>query len=455
VADVRRDRLYIADSGHNRVLVSTLDGRLERAIGSGKEGFADGEAYEAAFRQPQGLALTSDGATLYVADTRNHAIRAVDTTTGAVTTIAGTGRQLQQTPGAEAKGLTTALASPWDVLVHGRTLFVSMAGIHQIWSLDLDTNEIAVFAGTSREGIHDGNRKRFATLAQPSGLAADNRYLYWVDPESSSVRRVPFDGEGEVETLVGKGLFDFGDANGSFEDARLQHAQGVAISGNTLVIGDTYNHRIRAVDLEARRVTTLAGAAERGWKDGSGGQARFAEPTGVSIAAGIAYIADQDNHLIRTLDLATGRAGTLQLTNLSAIAGAPAPGSVTRVTLPVQTVSPGATQLRITFTTPTGYHLNSQAPSELALQTSNPAVVELGERSVRWSTDEGQVTVPVPVNLAEGSTAVTAVGYVYYCRSGQEALCFIQPLEITLPVTVARGAAAGEIALAYALPQSP
>ena len=143
------------------------------------------------------LALSRDGNTLYVADTRNHAVRQVDLRNNEVTTIAGTGKQLDRLPGNSAKARETALASPWDVVAAGNTLYITMAGIHQLWALDLAKSTISVFAGTSREGINDGDRRSQATLAQPSGITADDHYLYWVDPESSSVRRVALSGDGE------------------------------------------------------------------------------------------------------------------------------------------------------------------------------------------------------------------------------------------------------------------
>src|SRR6185312_4245869 len=113
-----------------------------------------------------------------------------------------------------AKATETALASPWDVVDVGNTLFITMAGVHQLWALDLKAGTIGVFAGTSREGIDDGNRLTQATLAQPSGIASDGTNLYWVDPESSSVRELAVDGKGDVRTLVGTGLFDYGNKDG-------------------------------------------------------------------------------------------------------------------------------------------------------------------------------------------------------------------------------------------------
>jgi hypothetical protein len=326
-----------------------------------------------------------------------------------------------------------------------------MAGVHQIWAMDLERGTVSVFAGTSREGIDDGDRRQQATLAQPSGLTSDGHYLYWVDPESSSLRRVPLDGGGSVDTLVGTGLFDYGNRDGRGKNAQFQHAQGVVFANGHLYVGDTYNHTIRAVDADSRNVTTVAGSGERGWSDGPGTAAKFDEPGGPGFAAGTLYVADTNNHLVRTIDTSTGIVATLSLTNLAVAATTPG-GRVTKADLPAQEVAPGATTLRITLTAPPGYHLNSQAPSHIALASSNPAVIELGERELSWTTDEAEVVLPVPTNLQEGAATITATASVYYCRGGEEALCFIQQFEISLPVTVRSGASAGEVALAYTLP---
>ena len=451
LADAKSDRLYIADSGNNRVVVSTLSGELLKAIGTGSEGFADGAANESSFRQPQGLTLSEDGATLYVADTRNHAIRAIDTATFETRTVAGTGQQLDRLPQSKAADARkTALASPWDVLEVRGQLYISMAGIHQLWALDVATGTIGVFAGTSREGIDDGPRREMATLAQPSGITTDGEYLYWVDPESSSLRQVRIQGEAEVQTLVGTGLFDYGAEDGRGTKASLQHAQGVTYDDGALYIADTYNHRLRVYDITSKEVGTSVGS-ERGWADGTAGLAKLDEPAGLSAADGKLYIADTNNHLVRVFEIATGQLSTLTFRNLAAITTAGA-GRVTKVELPAVTVSPGATNLRISLKTPEEFHLNGLAPSKLELTSASPAVLGLGERTLEWSTDEASVTIPVPVALTEGSTTLTAVASVYYCRTGEEALCFIGQFELVLPVTVSASSTNGELALSYELP---
>jgi len=456
LADPAGNRLFIADSSHNRILISDLSGKLEEAVGSGKQSFDDGAASEATFNSPQGIALSPDGKTLYVADTRNHAIRSVNLTTFEVTTIAGTGQQLDNIPKDGTKATQAAMSSPWDLATDGNTLYITMAGVHQLWAMDLKAGTVSVFAGTTREGIDDGERLS-ATLAQPSGIVSDSSgtgtpaNLYWVDPESSSVRTVPTAGDGSVKTLVGTGLFDYGDNDGTGTSAKLQHAQGIALGNGVLYLADTYNHKIRAVKLSDDSVTTLAGDGTRGWSDGTGKAAHFDEPSGISYAAGKLYVADTNNDLIRVIDTASGRVSTLTLTNL-AVASAPTAGNAIPIALPAQKVSPGAANLRIEFTTPKGYRLNSLAPSRITLSSSNPAVIDLGEKTLTWSNEDTSVSLPVPVSVHDGSATLTGTASVYYCRTDQNALCFIQQLEISLPVTIVNGASAGEITMSYALP---
>jgi len=316
--------------------------------------------------------------------------------------------------------------------------------------MSLAENTIEVFAGTSREGIDDGSRLTQATLAQPSGMATDGRFLYWVDPESSSVRRVALDGE-IVETLVGTGLFDWGDADGGAGAAKIQHAQGIAVVDGTVIIADTYNQKIKALNPATRELRTIAGDGMRGWSDGEGPVAEFDEPGGLSEARGKVYVADTNNHLVRIVDPVSGETDTLVLSNVGVAKGGAGSGRVVRATLAEQAVAPGATNLRLVLRTPESYHLNSLAPSRLVLTSSNPAVIALGETEISWSTDEGVIEVPVPVVLANGEATITATGHAYFCETGEEALCLIQALELTAPVRVAQQAGGGEVVAEYTL----
>src|SRR5882672_2600671 len=148
LADQKSERLFIADSDHNRIVIAKLDGTLIETIGTGAHGAQDGSFDQATFFRPQGMVLEGD--TLYVADTENHLIRQVDLKARIVKTIAGTGRQSRE-HSVTGPALNVALNSPWDLQLVGRTLYIAMAGPHQIWKLDLDKQEISTFAGSGRE----------------------------------------------------------------------------------------------------------------------------------------------------------------------------------------------------------------------------------------------------------------------------------------------------------------
>ncbi|MER6735259.1 NHL domain-containing thioredoxin family protein [Streptomyces puniciscabiei] len=226
-----------------------------RRIGSGTRGFADGGSEEAAFSEPQGLALLADGSVV-VADTVNHALRRLDPGTGEVTTLAGTGRQWWQGSATSGPAREVDLSSPWDVAVFGGKVWIAMAGVHQLWTYDPAAGTVAVAAGTTNEGLVDGPGAE-AWFAQPSGLAATAERLWLADSETSALRWVDLDGH--VHTAVGTGLFDFGHRDGAAGQALFQHPLGVtALPDGSVAVADTYNHALRRYDPATGEVTTLA-----------------------------------------------------------------------------------------------------------------------------------------------------------------------------------------------------
>jgi len=264
VADAKNDRLFIADSNHNRIVITKLDGSLIDIVGNGVAGTTDGAFDKAAFYRPQGMAL--DGDSLYVADTENHLIRRVDLKARTVETIAGTGKQSLEYF-KQGLGRTVALSSPWDLQLVGRQLYITMAGPHQIWKMDLDKGEISTFAGSGREARTDGPLLE-AAFAQPSGIASDGRRLYIADSESNIIRAINT-ASGRVETLVGGDLFKFGDTDGTGDDVRLQHPLGVLALGDKILIADTYNHKIKELDVKQLSVKTFLGRGKPGQVDGA------------------------------------------------------------------------------------------------------------------------------------------------------------------------------------------
>jgi DNA-binding beta-propeller fold protein YncE len=316
LADGEGNRLFVADSGHHRIVIGDLEGKQVRVVGSGSSGLADGDPNIAEFNHPQGMALGSGGKTLYIADTGNHAIRAVDLNDHSVTTIAGTGYQATQRQGGPAR--ETALSSPWDLAMVNGDLWLAMAGTHQVWALDLAERHVRPVAGTGAESIHDGPLAD-ATFAQPSGLTALDGICYLADSESSTIRRID-PAQDRVRRIVGRGLFVFGDIDARGDSVRLQHPLGVEAvweAGQPIVyVADTYNDKIKRLDPARREVTTVFGGDARGFADGSWRDAEFWQPCGLSIAGHRCFIADTNNHALRVADLATGEVHTLALDGL-------------------------------------------------------------------------------------------------------------------------------------------
>ena len=318
LADGPGDRLFIADTNHNRMLVTTLEGSVRQVVGSGSAGLEDGDFITATFDHPQGMALTGD--VLYVADAENHALRRVDLVAERVDTIAGNGNQGYQRDG-RGPGLQMELNSPWDLAYHEDTLYIAMASTHQLWSMNLADGQIGPYAGSGRESITNGLLAN-ATLAQPNGITTDGDRLYIADSETSAVRSAELDPNGLVRTIVGLDPFFFGDVDGPEHMARLQHPTGITIHDGVLYITDTYNHKIKQVLPVTRTVLTLLGTGRAGYQDGAGNQAMFSEPSGLSFAiredgaSPLLYIADTNNHLIRVADLQASQVSTLEITGL-------------------------------------------------------------------------------------------------------------------------------------------
>ena len=309
LADEASGRLYIADSNNHRIIETDFEGRIERTFGSGRAGMEEGPATEASFDCPQGMAM--DGERLLVADTENHAIRGVDLETGDVTTVAGVGHQSMRYHAGGAP-LEVALNSPWDLTISDGRLYIAMAGFHQVWQMDLEATQITPFLGSGREGLTDGPADS-AMLAQPSGLEASDGILYWVDSETSSVRMANLSGPAEVATLVGEGLFVFGDEDGLGDQVKLQHPLALAVRGYEVFIADSYNHKIKRLFPHNRGCLTYLGEGNPGLIDGTSNAARLYEPGGLGLAGDRLFVADTNNHCIRVADLKAQSLRTLEV----------------------------------------------------------------------------------------------------------------------------------------------
>ncbi|MET8097528.1 NHL domain-containing thioredoxin family protein [Streptomyces sp. NPDC005236] len=335
--------LLVSDTTRHQLVELEEDGEtVVRRIGSGVRGFVDGGAEEAGFSEPQGLALLDEGAVV-VADTVNHALRRVELATGAVSTLAGTGRQWRRGSPTSGPAREIDLSSPWDVALFGGRVWIAMAGVHQLWAYDPGTGTVEVTAGTTNEGLVDGPGPE-AWFAQPSGLAATADRLWLADSETSALRWV--DPDGSVHTAVGTGLFDFGHRDGAAGQALLQHPLGVtALPDGSVAVSDTYNHALRRYDPATGEVTTLA--------------TDLREPSDAVLVGDDIVVVESARH---------------RLTRLRLPEEAVRVESVARRTRRAATdVTPGAVRLDVNFQAPAGQKLDDRyGPSTRLLVSATP-----------------------------------------------------------------------------------
>ncbi|MGW3655734.1 NHL domain-containing thioredoxin family protein [Streptomyces sp. NPDC005151] len=336
----------VSDTTRHRLVELDPDGEtVRRHFGTGDRGFADGGPDEVRFSEPQGLAVLPDGR-IAVADTVNHAIRALDLTTGVTTTLAGTGRQWWQGSSTTGPASEVDLSSPWDVAWFADRLWIAMAGVHQLWSYDPDSGTVQVAAGTTNEGLVDGPADE-AWFAQPSGLAAsaDGDRLWVADSETSALRYV--DRDGTVHTVVGTGLFDFGHRDGAAGQALFQHPLGVtALPDGSVAVSDTYNHALRRYDPASGEVTTLA--------------TDLREPSDAVLVDGDLVVVESARHRLTRLRLPEEAVRVADQAH--------------RTQRAATEISPGTLRLDVVFQAPAGQKLDTRyGPSTRLLVSSTPS----------------------------------------------------------------------------------
>lgn len=313
--------LYVADTmNHTIRRVAMADGATVTLAGKAlTAGSADDTGAAARFSQPTGIAVSADGSMLYIADTLNHTIRTVDPANNAVATLAGTAGSRGADNGT---GAAASFNQPESVAVSpdGSTLYVADTLNHTIRMITISDKTVTTFAGTALlSGSADGTGSA-ARFSEPAGVACspDGTKLFVADRMNHTIRQIIVSGgvgTGSVTTLAGA-VGDPGSADGSFATARFREPSGLTMSadGNTLYVADSDNHTIRKLDLAGATVTTLAGTAGFIGSTNIAAYERFNHPVGIAFhpsGAGLLFVADTFNHAIRVVDILTSSVDTL------------------------------------------------------------------------------------------------------------------------------------------------
>jgi thiol-disulfide isomerase/thioredoxin len=426
----------VSDTGHHRVVVLDQEGNVQKVFGTGVPGLHDGAAAEATFRFPQGIA--QDGDRLLVADTENHAIREINLKTEQVRTIAGTGQLGHGFLNDQASQATKlSLRSPWDILIHQSKAYIALAGSHQVARLDLHSGTIALFAGSGRESLRNGTADQ-AAFAQPSALATNGKELFVLDSETSSIRAIHFQTQ-ITRTLVGKGLFDFGDVDGQANQVRLQHPLGMTFAHGKLWVADTYNSKIKEVDPISGKTKTLLGGADN--------QALF-EPGGLSSDQQGLWVADTHHHRLLSIPWANSHEKVIEIKGLQApVAWVQAhrtpetgrrelPADGTRVVI-FRLPAARKSELSLNWNLPDGTGINDEAPFRITWVSQSG--LEHLPTAVRMTGKQAQAGVKIAVEPSKNSdkSAVHAWLDLVLCDIKTHRIC--KPVHLKLDMNMQIG----------------
>jgi sugar lactone lactonase YvrE len=297
--------LFIADSFNNTIRKLDLGtGEVTTIAGSATDapGSADGNASDARFHNPLGLACDRNGH-LFVADSDNHTVRQITLATGEVTTIAGEAGEFDHQDGI---GNASRLKTPVGLAIDREgNLFIADREDNALRKVAIATDEMTTLAAIDENGAN-------FHFVFPSGVVSDGANSLFI-ADFSTVRKMDLS-NGKVTTLAGSaGVFDSTDGTGTA--ARFSaYVTGLAIGdAGDLFIVDTDNNTIRKLSLQTGEVTTFSGVAGQiGSTDATGSFARFSAPSGMtSDSKGNIYIADAGNDAIRKVDIQSGKVTTI------------------------------------------------------------------------------------------------------------------------------------------------
>mmetsp|Transcript_30495 Transcript_30495/g.99093 ORF Transcript_30495/g.99093 Transcript_30495/m.99093 type:complete len:621 (+) Transcript_30495:304-2166(+) len=265
--------VYVGEAYKNRIrAVSVTDGSVTTLAGSGNRGLQDGPSHTARFSWPYGVSVSPDGATVFVADSGNDCLRAVDVTTGTVTTLAGSGSRGFQ----DGAALTSRFSWPYGVASSpdGRFVYVADSGNNRVRALDILAGTVSTLAGAGTSGYLDGSAST-SRFFGPRGVAAspDGKVVYVADYSNLRVRSISLQAQ-EVSTLMDGSVADVAHGN-AYKPA------GVAVSadGAVVLVADSANNRIRSIRTDGRTW------AEAALDDSAGGGAGGADEAGADAPA--------------------------------------------------------------------------------------------------------------------------------------------------------------------------
>ena len=257
---------------------------------------------------PAGLA--TDSRSVWVANSRNNTITAIDIASHSLSLVAG---ETFKEGNNDGTGPSARFKSPDGVVLVGRNLYVADTNNSDIRKINLDTKVVSTAAGIANIPGTDDGPAGSAHFNLPTQLASDGNAIFITDSGNSTVRRLSL-GDNNVKTIGGQAQ-QTGKDDGPASKSTYQGPRGIATDGKFVYVTDTGNDIIRKIDLSTLETKTIAGTGEEGNNNGPGDKATFNNPGAMCLNGTFLYVMDADNHAIRKIDISSNEVSTVALAN--------------------------------------------------------------------------------------------------------------------------------------------
>jgi hypothetical protein len=296
---------FIADGAHTIREIALSDNTVTTVSGTySLSGSTDATGTASSFYTPYDVEVI--GTDLYVADSNNHNIRKIETSTHEVTTFAGLANPIGSRDGS---GELAKFNDIVDGTVLDKSMYLTDTINCLIRKVDLETGTVKTIVGASRTCAYTDGIGTAARSGSPWAITNDGTYVYFTENAGHRIRRYNPSND-EVITIAGSGTAGGNDAIGTL--ATFNNPRGIATDGTSLYVGDYAGHVIRKIDITSRTVTTIAGSySSAGNTNGNGASARFNQPSGLSIIGNQLYVSERNASRIRKIDLTTNNVSTV------------------------------------------------------------------------------------------------------------------------------------------------
>ncbi len=282
------------------------------AVGSARaqDNLANGVQAQSGPRLDFPAGLATDGRAVYVANSRNNTIEAIDATSKSLRIVAGT---LFQQGSNDGVGPAARFNSPDGMTINGQDLYLCDTNNSDIRKINVGSGTVTTIAGTANIGGTEDGTGSAAHFNLPTQIATDGTALYVADSGNNSIRRITL-ADMKVKTIAGQSGTS-GKTEGGVDKSLFAGPRGVAVDKKAIYVADTGNDVIRMIDISSLQTSTLAGTGEEGDKDGPAAQAQFNNPGALCTDGAFLYVLDADNHSIRKIDLNAKTVTKLTLVN--------------------------------------------------------------------------------------------------------------------------------------------